>query len=119
MILPELYLDEDIQSDSLITALRSRGAIVLSTSEARLSHNSDQDQLHFAASKNRVLVTCNIQDFVILHKQWIQSDLHHSGIILIHQQKWGPGELARKIIRLLSALHGKQMRDRIEFISNW
>jgi hypothetical protein len=53
-----------------------------------------------------------------LHAQWLKSGLGHEGIILIHQQKWGPGELARRIIRLLADPPGKDMRNRIEFLSN-
>lgn len=118
MTLPSLYLDEDTQSDALIAALRSRGINLLTTSEAGMTKRADDDQLRFAASVKRVIITSNIADFARLHAQWLKAGLGHNGIILIHQQKWGPGELARRIIRLLADPPGKDMRNRIEFLSN-
>ena len=119
MSLPELYLDEDIQSAALITALRSRGITLVTTSEVGMSNRTDEEQLRFAISGNRVLITSNIADFARLHAQWLNAGRTHSGIILIHQQKWGPGELARRIIRLMTDPPGKDMHNRIEFLSNW
>jgi hypothetical protein len=115
--LPALYLDEDTQSDALIAALRSRGLNLLTTSEASMTKRADDDQLRFAASVKRVIITSNIADFARLHTQWLNAGLGHNGIILIHQQKWGAGELARRIIRLLNDPPGKDMRNRIEFVS--
>ena len=119
MTLPDLYLDEDTQSDALIAALRSRGINLLTTSEAGMTKRTDEDQLRFAATRNRVLVTSNIADFAQLHDRWLKDGLGHGGIILIHQQKWGPGALARRIIRLLTDPAVKDMRNRIEFLGNW
>ena len=119
MTLPEIYLDEDTQSDGLIAALRSRGINLMTTSEAGMSKRTDDDQLRFAASVNRVIITSNIADFARLHAQWLKQGLGHSGLILICQQKWGPGELARRIIRALADPPGKDMRNRIEFLGNW
>ena len=119
MTLSGLYLDEDVQSEALIQALRARGLSVLTTTEAKMSNHTDEDQLLFASAQSRVLATCNIGDFARLHNDWRAAGREHAGIILIHQQKWGPGELARRIIRLLAAVHGQDMRNRIEFIGSW
>lgn len=118
MTLPKLYLDEDTQSDALIAALRSRGINLLTTSEAGMTKRADDDQLRFAASVKQVIITSNIADFARLHAQWLKAGLGHNGIILVHQQKWGAGELARRIIRLLTEPPGTDMRSRLEFISN-
>jgi hypothetical protein len=93
--------------------------VVLTTTEAAMPGRSDEDQLRFASGKNLVLVTGNVADFARIHSQWISAGTSHAGIILIHQQRWGPGELARRIIRLLVAASGDGMRNRLEFISNW
>lgn len=116
MTLPDLYLDEDTQSDALIAALRSRGVNLMTTTEAGNSGRADADQLRHAASVKRVIITSNIADFARLHAQWVAAGQEHNGIILIRQQKWGPGELARRIIRLLADPPGKDMRSRIEFL---
>ncbi len=119
MTRPRLYLDEDVQSGALIQALRARGADVLTTTEARMSNRTDADQLRFARSQQRILVTCNVGDFARLHKQWMAAGLEHAGILLIRQQKWGPGELARRIIRLLAATPGPALPNRMEYLGNW
>lgn len=119
MTLPDLYLDEDSQSRPLIRALTSRGLSVTATSEAGMSHSTDEEQLRFAASVNMVLVTCNIADFVRLHTEFLVAGEEHAGIILIPQQRWGAGELARRIIRLLVGVPGQSLRNRLEYVSNW
>ena len=119
MSLPALYLDEDIQSNALIEALRSRGMDVLTTAEAGMSHARDDEQLAFAATRKRVLLTFNIADFAKVHSRFLDSHGEHAGIILVQQQKWGPGELARRIIRVLTMVPGQSMRNQLLFISNW
>jgi hypothetical protein len=114
-----LYLDEDVQSEALIESLRARGHRVLSTTEAGLSKATDEDELKFATSQGFVLATCNIADFARIHSLCLATNTEHGGIILIPQQKWGPGELARRITRLLSSVPGCDLRNRMEFISNW
>lgn len=119
MKLPDLYLDEDAQSGPLIRALRSRGLSVTTTSEAGMSQSADEEQLRFAASRNMVLVTCNIADFGRLHTEFLVAGQEHAGIILIHQQRWGAGELARRMIRLLVGVPEQRFHNRLEFLSNW
>jgi len=77
--LPDLYLDEDTQSDALIAALRSRGINLQTTSEAGRCGRTDDEQLRFAASFKRVLVTSNIADFARLHAQWLHVGREHHG----------------------------------------
>lgn len=84
-----------------------------------MSNHTDEEQLLFAEGQGRVLATCNIGDFARLHSEWRAADRGHAGIILVQQQKWGPGELARRIIRLLAGVPGQDMRNRLEFIGGW
>ena len=119
MSLPGLYLDEDTQSWALIETLRARGLTVVTTTEADMSNRTDEEQLHYAHSRNLVLASHNVADFSRLHSEWMNAGFEHAGIILIHQQKWSVGELARRIIRLLASVPGQNMHNRLEFISNW
>ena len=86
------YLDEDISSE-LAWLLRDAGHDVLTTSESRLRANPDSDQLLRAWAEQRILVTHNRGDFVLLHLAWSswpyawahpQTPLH-AGIAIIHQ----------------------------------
>lgn len=49
--------------------------IISRASEAGMTKRTDDDQLRFAASGNRVLITSNIADFARLHGQWLQEGL--------------------------------------------
>ena len=84
-----------------------------------MTSSSDEDQLRFAAARNLFLVTHNVADFVSLHAKFLSEGQEHAGIILIHQQRWGAGELARRIIRLMLRFSGKGLRNRLEYLSNW
>jgi len=84
-----------------------------------LANHSDEEQLSFALARNRVLATCNICDVARVHHDWSAAGRDHAGVILIRQQKWGPRELARRIIRLFTNVPGQDMRNRLEFIGNW
>ena len=119
MSLPGVYLDEDVQSAAVIEALRSRDMVVLTTTEAEMTASTDEEQLLFAIARGMVLATCNVSDFYRIHTEWLSSGREHLGIIIIAQQKWGPGELAQRIIRLLSSVSGGDMRGRLEFVSQW
>ena len=119
MTLPGVYLDEDAQSWALIETLKARGLVVVTTTEAGMSNRTDEEQLRFALTRDLVLVTYNVADFARLHSEWMKTGLEHAGIILIHQQRWSVAELARRIIRLLASVPDQNMRNRLEFISNW
>jgi hypothetical protein len=119
--LPGLYLDEDTQSDALISALRARGLSVTTTSEAGNGHCSDEQQLQFSTARSLVLATYNVADFTRIHAEVLAAPgREHSGVVVMEQQRWGPGELARRIIKLLVATAATGgMRNRLEFLSNW
>ena len=58
----QLYVDEDV--DVLVADLiRARGFQALTTEEAGRKKKSDEEQLAFAASQQRALVTHNRTDF--------------------------------------------------------
>ncbi len=63
----KLYLDEDIHK-RVAYALRLRGFDVVSTSEAGNTGLSDFEQLAYAVAEKRVLVTCNISEFLGMPK---------------------------------------------------
>ena len=88
----DLYLDNDV---SLVLArlLRQNGHNVIATKEERRSRASDDEQLLTAATRQRILVTHNVADFVLLHNAWrrwaeawqLPSAPPHSGIVVLEQ----------------------------------
>jgi hypothetical protein len=78
----KFYLDEDL-SPVIADVLRRRGLDVSSAHEVGTTQLSDAQQLHHAAQAERVLVTRNLRDFVLLAHDYIARGQTHSGIILI------------------------------------
>lgn len=113
-----LYMDEDAMDTDVVSILRSRNVDVLTAREAKMIHEDDK-HLDYATEHNRVLVSFNAGDFQRLHKQYLKAGKHHAGIILSAQQKYSIGEYARRMLRLVAAKSAEDMRDHIEFLSDW
>lgn len=114
-----VYLDEDAAHRSLVDALRSRGVTVLTALEVGLSGTPDEDQLRFAAEHGCVLYSHNTSDFYRLHTEWISAGRGHAGMILAPQQRFSVGEQLRRILRIRATASAANMRNRIEFLTNW
>ena len=112
----KLYLDEDVDI-SLARALRQREIDVLTTQEAANKRLSDAEQLEFAINTKRTFLTHNKRDFAILHNRYILEGREHYGIILSDQRPIG--EMLRGLCKLIFSLTAEQMKNRIEFLSNW
>lgn len=84
-IFASLYMDEDM-SALVATLLRSRGLDVTTVPEQLTLGKTDSEQLEFAASLGRCLVTHNRVDFERLHLQFIEEGREHCGIIVVPQK---------------------------------
>ncbi|MBC1198283.1 DUF5615 family PIN-like protein [Microcystis aeruginosa BLCCF158] len=78
-------MDEDM-SALVATLLRSRGLDVTTVPEQSTLGKTDSEQLEFAASLGRCLVTHNRVDFERLHLQFIEEGREHCGIIVVPQK---------------------------------
>ena len=114
-----LYLDEDSRATDVIRLLRSAFMDVLTSSEAGMDGESDEEQLAFAAANGRVIVTGNIGHFRRLNREYQDAGQSHPGIILWEQSRLSVGERARRILRLWVAVSGEDMVNREEFLSQW
>ncbi len=81
-IFASLYMDEDM-SALVARLLRSRGLDVTTVPEQSTLGKTDSEQLEFAASLGRCLVTHNRVDFERLHLQFIEEGREHCGIIVV------------------------------------
>ena len=84
-IFASLYMDEDM-SALVATLLRSRGLDVTTVPEQSTLGKTESEQLEFAASLGRCLVTHNRVDFERLHLQFIEEGREHCGIIVVPQK---------------------------------
>jgi len=114
-----LYFDADSMQRAVIVGLRARGLDVLTALEAGTTHVTDEEQLEFARSKERVLFSFNVAHFSRLHSEWLSRGRPHAGIIVAPQQCYAVGERIRRILSLISARTAEEMRNRLEFLGDW
>jgi predicted nuclease of predicted toxin-antitoxin system len=77
----KFLLDEDTPSKCAI-ALRKRGIDVIHIDEVSRKGLSDEEQLDFAISEQRCIVSFNIAHFVDLYSKCINLEKIHYGIIV-------------------------------------
>ena|SRR5699024_7123031 len=112
----EFYLDEDVDI-SLQQALTNRGVEIMTTQGAGNIGNTDYEQLMFATGENRVIITHNTRDFMILHKNFLMKNNTHSGMVVSDQLP--VGTLLKRVMKLWFTLNANDMQNRIEFLSSW
>lgn len=111
-----LYADEDIPFP-LVKALRLEGIKVIATKEANMLGKTDEEQLQYAFTRDLVLLSHNVKDFVVINQKYLEEGISHSGIIVSKKDQLGV--LLRKLLHLTSTLKAEDMRNRIEFLGNW
>jgi predicted nuclease of predicted toxin-antitoxin system len=104
------HFDEHIDPD-IARALRRHGVDVMTTVDARLVSRSDQDQLDYARTSGRVLVTHDT-DFLRMASQ----DSDHPGIVYSHRTALSVGEMIRRLILVFEVLTADEIRGRVEFL---
>jgi hypothetical protein len=114
-----LYLDEDAMSVALARGLEARGVDVTTVADEHMRRRDDAEQLAFAAANGRTIFSFNVGDFMRLHAQYMRENRHHQGIVLVRQQRFGVGEILRRLHRLATTLKSDDMTDRLEFLNDW
>lgn len=103
------YTDEHI-SRAVINGLRQRGVDVLSVPEANAIGASDLEQLAFALTDNRVLLTCDT-DFLGLDA----AGVNHAGIVYVSQ--YTPvGDMIRGLMLIYQVLDSAEMIGHVEYL---
>ena len=113
------HLDEDCQAASLASAMRQHGADVTTTNELGIAGVHNEDQWQQATDKGRGVVSNNIADFSAMHAAWRSAHRDHAGIVLFPQQQYSVGEVVRRLLRLRHSLTAEEMRNRLEWLSDW
>jgi Domain of unknown function (DUF5615) len=114
-----LYLDEDSEDLALVKALKERHVDVITTIASARLRRPDEDQLRWATTQNRVIYTCNVQDFYQLHTQFLTQLEPHSGIIMGQQQRYSIGTQLRGLLKLIEVKSAAEMQNQVEFLSSW
>ena len=108
-----LYLDEDV--DVLIARLvRAQGFDAITVLEAGRTRMSDPEQLEYAASVQRAIVTHNRRDFIKLAQEYTLAGRRHCGIILAVRRS--PYQIAQSLLNLLNQITTDEMQDQVLYI---
>lgn len=113
----KLYLDEDVISRVLIRALQARAVDVFTAQEAERIGASHREQLAYAATHGRTILTFNTRDFAVLHTEYLSQQQAHAGIIVSDQIQ--VGLMVRRLLKLLDAKSAEEMQNWLEFLGNW
>lgn len=106
----KLYLDEDVHK-RLAQALRLRGYDVVSAHEIGYTGLTDSEQLAYAVSQSRVIVTFNVEDFVKLNIEYQNAGKEHFGIIVSKQRRIG--EMVRRLSEFLNQWTSDELENNI------
>jgi len=105
----KFYLDEHIPN-AVARGLRRRGLDVLTVQDAGRSGLSDPEQLAFALSEQRMLITMD-SDFLILVSQRVT----HAGIAYVSPTR-SIGELIGSVMLLYDVLTPDDVKNHVEFL---
>jgi predicted nuclease of predicted toxin-antitoxin system len=105
-----LYTDEDM-SALVATLLRSRGLDITTVPEQATLGKTDREQLEFATSLGRCILTHNRVDFEQLHLQYMEEGRQHYGIIVVPQKN--AYEIAQRIGILVSTLMADEINNQL------
>lgn len=113
---PKLYLNEHL-SPRLAIRLREYGFDVISSQEANLLSEPDDEQMRFAAREQRAIVTFNFRDFATLHEWYAHEQIEHWGIIFSTEEPLGI--LFHRIVRLLNAVPKEELKNAIRWLNEF
>ena len=113
---PRLHLDADASRKDLHTALISKGHDVTRTPAPGLALDaSDEFQLLWASTHDRVLFTFNIGDFLHLARRLPE----HGGILLANQRSHTLRELITLLDRALRGTEAEDWVGQVRWLSDW
>lgn len=96
---------------AVIRGLHRHRIDVLTAQEAGKCGYTDEQQLNFATSQGRVLLTFD-SDFLALH----QSGISHAGIAWCPQLKYEIGQLIQALLLLHGVVDAGSMRNHVEYL---
>jgi hypothetical protein len=108
-----IHTDEDV-SRLVATLLRARGFDVTTTSEQGMLSQLDNQQLAYAASVDRCLLTHNRVDFERLHLEYMTEGREHSGIIVTPQKN--AYEIVQRVAILLNTLTADEIANQLLYV---
>jgi len=111
-----LLLDEDVRV-ALAEILRERGYDAVHVLEVQRESKSDSEQLDYALGLGKAILTHNVRDFRLLHRQYQEEGKEHCGIIVSDQVPLR--ELLRRTLRCLSRRTAGQAHNSLLWLQDF
>jgi len=108
-----LYLDEDVNV-MIADLLKARGFDSLTVRDAGRLSASDEEQLAYAVSQKRTLVTHNRTDFEELTQIYFNTEQKHCGVIFAVRRP--PQEIAQRLLVILNQVTADEMENQVRYI---
>ncbi|MCA1993547.1 MAG: DUF5615 family PIN-like protein [Coleofasciculus sp. S288] len=108
-----LYLDEDVNV-LVANLLQARGFDVITARDAGRLHATDAEQLAYAVSQARTLVTHNRTDFEELVQNYFDSGQMHYGVIFAVRRS--PQQIAQRLLAILNQVTSDEMQNQVRYI---
>jgi predicted nuclease of predicted toxin-antitoxin system len=108
-----LYLDQDVNV-LIADLLKATGFDVLTVRDAEQLHASDEEQLAYAVSQGRTLVTDNRADFEELVQAYFDAGQIHYGVILAVRRS--PQGITQRLLAILNQVTADEMENQIRYI---
>lgn len=109
----ELYLDEDVHV-VIADLLQGRGFLAKTVRDVGQLEKSDEEQLAYAVSQRKTLLTHNRHDFEALAREYASAGKTHYGIILA--VRYPPYEIVRRLMRFLNDVTADEMKNQVRYI---
>jgi len=109
-----LLLDEDVRP-TLGEILRRRGYDAIHVLEVDRAGKSDPEQLAYAASQQRAILTHNIRHFRLLNQRYHEEGREHFGILLSAQVPLK--DLLRRALRCLGRHTADEVKNNVLWLN--
>lgn len=108
-----LYLDEDVHV-LVADLLQARGFDAVTARDAEKLKVSDEEQLAYAVSQRRALVTHNRTDFESLVQDYFAAESMHYGVI--YAVRRSPHDIAKRLLAILNHVTAEEMQNQVRYI---
>lgn len=114
-----LYLDENVPP-LVASVLRSERIDVVSAYEVNMVGKDDEEQLRYAATNGRAVLTFNQKHFRPLYDAWWSAGRKHSGIILSREYKMDEiAELLQLIRNLVTRVAPDELENSLTYLQQY
>ena len=109
----KLLLDENVH-EGLAEALRKQGFDAITVAEVRRRGFSDSEQLDFAISQSRAVLSFNLVDYEELAVQCFRKGREHFGIIVSPERDFR--DLLKRLLKLLQEREAQDLKNQLVYL---